>query len=403
MRTHWLVFTLIAAFVLGAAALATADGEESPAVEVHGWSLTRYYVNTTVDATRDSSGVISGEEEDSHLEWERLSLSGKARLADGKKAYAEVYVHPWLPNDHPSFLYLESLYLDIPADEKSTVRIGKGRSMAFGIVPHYGNRKTSNYSPLAETFTMDRALGIQVMHQDGPNSLNVGLFNSQRPGNRPIGMAADAQLDRGSLGSTTVTHLTNRDSPANRSGKLELSARYGRQIGDLNVGLSGRGGAIDDEDAAFLASKFTEYNGTNKTRLYYGFDATYKNSPWLAIGEYYGGTLGGIRQSGYAILVGIEPTKECTGIWRELSGACKGLFVRYTDLDIGVDPTVNNPYTWDVEQWAASYVLPLKGIGLDVPYFKWLQFEYERNKEDVPTGADENPNNVFFIELFGAF
>jgi len=404
MRTHWLICTVALAFVLAAIGLAVADEAAGPpAVEVHGWNLTRYYFNTDVYATRDGTGQVSGEEDESHLEWERFSLSSKVRLADGKKAYAEIYIHPWLPNDHPSYLYLESLYLDIPADEKTTVRIGKGRSTAFGIVPGYGNRKTTNYGPLAETFTMDRALGIQVMHKDGPNTVNVGLFNSQRPGNRLIGMAADSQIEGGAVGVVTVPHLVNRDSPAERSGELELSARLGRQMGDLNVGLSGRGGAIDETDAAFLAGVFPTYNGTNKTRLYAGFDATYKSMPWLVTGEYYGVTLGGIRQSGYAILVGVEPTKECTGIWRELSGACKGIFVRYTDLDIGVDPMVNNPYTWDIQQWAVSYVLPLKGIGLNVPYFKWLQFEYERNNEDVPDGADENPNDVFVVELFGAF
>ncbi|MBN1458266.1 MAG: hypothetical protein JXA57_01935 [Armatimonadetes bacterium] len=392
---------LFAAFMLIGMAAVYADGP--PAVEVHGWSLTRYYADTTVFATRDGTGIVADEEEDSHVEWERFSLSAKAQMEGGRSAYAEVYIHPWLPNSDPSFLYLESLYVDFPQNDETTIRIGKGRSTAFGIVPGYGNRKTSNYGPLAETFTMDRALGLQVMHKDGPNSLNVALFESQRPGARLIGMAADSQLDGGAVGVTTVPHLVNRDTPADRSGELELSARYGRQVGDINVGLSGRGGAMDNADAAFLASKFADYNGTNKTRLYYGLDATYKTMPWYVTGEYYGGTLGGLRQSGYAIVVGVEPTAECTGVWRELSGACKGLFVRYTDLNIGVDPEVNNPYTWDTQQWAVSYVLPLKVINANIPYFKWLQFEYERNTEDVPSGADENPNDVFFVELFGAF
>jgi hypothetical protein len=402
MRTHWLIGTLVVAFVLGAAALAiAAESAGPPAVEVHGWSLTRYYVDTTVFATRESSGEVTNEEEESHLEWERFSLSALARLPEGRQAYAEVYIHPWLPNDDPSFLYLESLYLDVPtADPSTKVRLGKGRSYAFGITPAYGARKTSNYGPLAEAFTMDRALGLQVMHTKGPSSLNVGIFNSQRPGARLIGLAADQQLEGGAVGVTTVAHLTNRDAPQDRSGQLELSARYGRDLGDVDVGLSGRGGALDDTDAAFLASKFPTYNGTNKTRLEYGFDAKYNRMPWYATAEYYGGTLGGIRQSGYAVLLGVEPTKDCTGIWREFSSACKGLFVRYTSIDIGV-PTTASPYSWDTQQWAASYVLPLTRF--NVPYFKWLQFEYENNSEDVPPGFDEVPNNVFFVELFGAF
>jgi hypothetical protein len=399
MRTHWIIGSVVLALIAGACSLAAAD--EAPSVEVHGWSLTRYYVNTTVDATRDSFGVVTNEEEDSHLEWERFSVSGRASLADGKQVYGEVYIHPWLPNNHASFLYLESFYVDIPVGEGAKVRLGKGRSNAFGIVPGYGNRKTTNYSPLAESFTMDRALGVQYLQQRGNDSFALGVFNSQRPGVRLIGHAADSQMDRGSVPTTTVMHLTDRDSPAGRSGELEVSTRYGRQMGALNVGVSGRIGGLDGQDAAFLAARFPTYNGTNRTRAKYGLDATYKAMPFYATAEYYGGTIGGIRQSGYAVLVGVEPTAQCTGIWRDMSGACKGLFVRYVDLNMGVPTDVTNSMTWDIEQWSVSYVLPLRCKRL--PLVKWLQFEYERNTEDLPGGADDVPNDMFFVELFSAF
>jgi hypothetical protein len=402
MRTHWLVGTLVVAFVLGIVAAAIA-AEAPPAVEVHGWSLTRYYIDTTVDATTDSSGVISNKVEESHLEWERFSISGNARLEGGKAAYGEVYIHPWLPNDDPSFLYLENLYLDLPLAPGAKLRLGKGRSTAFGIVPAYGGRKTSNYSPLAETFTMDRALGVQFMQTHGRDSLNIGLFESQRPGSRSIGMAADSQLDNGraALGATTVSHLANRDTPASRSGKLELSGRYGRQMGDINVGVSGRGGELDGVDSAYLASKFATYNGTNRTRLYGGLDATYQKMPWYATAEWYSGSLGGIDHSGYGILVGVEPSAKCTGIWREISPVCKGLFVRYVNLNIDAPAVVSQPLTWDTKQWAVSYVLPVKTKYM--PLAKWLQIEWERNTEDVPAGADQIPNDMFFVELFSAF
>jgi len=401
MRTHWLIGTLVLACLLGAAALAAAEeGQGPPAVEVHGWSLTRYYSDTTVNATRDSLGVITNEEDDSHIEWERFSLSGKSRLANGKEVYAEIYIHPWLPNSHPSFLYLESFYIDIPAAPGAKVRIGKGRSNTFGIVPGYGNRKTTNYSPLAETFTMDRALGIQYLQKRGNDSIAFGIFNSQRPGTRLIGMAADSQIEGGNPGATTVAHLTDRDSTAKRSGTLETSARYGRQMRDFNVGFSGRLGALDADDSAFLAA-FPTYNGTNRTRVKYGLDATYKQMPFYGTFEWYAGSVGGIDQDGYAILIGVEPSMKCTGIWRDMAGACKGLFVRYVNLDTDVTPVVNNSLTWDIEQLSVSYVLPLRCRWL--PYCKWLQFEYERNTEDVPAGADEVSNDMLFVELFSAF
>ena len=249
---------------------------------------------------------------------------------------------------------------------------------------------------------MDRALGIQYMQTRGDDSFAFGIFNSQRPGMRLIGHAADSQMDRGSVPRTTVIHLTDRDSPAMRSGDLEASARYGRQMGNLNVGISGRGGALDGTDAAFLASMFPTYNGTNKTRVKYGLDATYKRMPFYSTIEYYAGEVGGIGQDGYAILLGVEPSQQCTGMLRDMSGICKGLFVRYLNLDVDVPPVVNNTMTWDVQQLAVSYVLPIRS-SLFGGYPKWLQFEYERNKEDAPMGADEIPNDLFLIELFTAF
>jgi len=398
MRTHWVVLVLTALTVLGAAAVATAG--EAPSVEVHGWALTRYYVDTTVDATLDSQGKITSEEDDSFVDLERISLSGIARLADGRQVYAEIYVHPWLPQSDPSYLYLESLYVDVPTGDGAKVRIGKGRGVAFGIVPGYGSRKTSNYSPLAETFTMDRVTGIQYLKKLGTNDFAFALQGSQRVGFRLIGMAADSQLDRGTLGTTTVAHLTNRDNTADHSGKLEATARYGWGLGDLNVGASARVGALDATDLRTLTNAYGAQYVTDSTRSAYGVDATYKRMPFYGTLEYYDGSVGGVDVDGFAVLLGVEPTPKCTGLLREMSGACKGLFVRYVDLNIDVVPTLSSR-TWDLEQIAVSYVLPLKCKAL--PFFKWLQFEYERNKENPPAGADEISNDLFFVELFTAF
>ena len=405
MRTHLLICLMVASFVLGAVALATAaEAQGPPAVDVHGWLLTRYYFDQTVNATRDSSGLITNENEDSWLEWERMSLYATARMANGKKAYAEIYIHPWLPNSHPSYLYLESMYFDVPAGPDAFFRIGKGRNLTFGIVPSYGNRKTSNYSPLAETFTMDRALGIQYVQSRGDDSLAFGIFNAQRPGSRLTGMAADGQLDTGALMATTAPHLTDRDSPANRSGQLEVSARIGRQMDDINVGISGRAGAMDNTDSAYLASVFPTYTG-NQTRIRYGLDASFRSVPFTGTLQYYAGTTGGIRHGGWEILLGAEPSAQCTGIWRDMSSVCKGLYVRYGQYEIDVPETLNT-MTWDTEQLAVSYVLPLQCSFLG-NYPKWLQFEYERNTQDAPiigsVQADEIPNDTFFVELFSAF
>jgi hypothetical protein len=420
MRIYWLMLGLVVLCVLGAGAAAyAAEQQGPPAVEVHGWMLTRYYVNTVVDATWDSLGRVTNKQEESAVKTERISLSGLARLANGKTAYAEIYIHPWLMNfnpepgsslapvkvaTEPSAVYLESLYLDIPAGPGAKFRIGKGRNLAFGIVPSYGNRKTSNYSPLAEMYTMDRVLGIQYVQTHGKDSLAFAILNSPRPGTRSIGQAADLQLDRNTLSRTTVSHLADRDVTADRSGELEFSTRLGRQMGPMNVGISGRTGSMDKTDAAYLASKFSTYNGTNRTLTRYGLDATYNAMPFYGTFEYYAGSTGDIHHSGWAVLLGAEPSKQCTGIWREMSGACKGLFVRYGALDIDAPAMadVKKSITWDTKQLAVSYVYPLR-MKRYTSLPKWLQFEYERNREEAPAGLEEIPDNLFFVELFSAF
>ncbi len=403
MSTYRLTCALVVMLLLTAAAAAlAAETQGPPPVEVHGYMQTRYYVNTTVNATMDSdTRVITNEQEDSSVEIERISLSGLARLDGGRTAYAEIYIHPWAANNSESFLYLESCYLDIPAGPGAKFRVGKGRSLAFGIVPSYGNRKISNYSPLAEAYTMDRALGIQYTQTRGRDSLAFGIFNSQRPGSRLIGMAADSQSDLGSTAWTTVSHLTARDNPSHRSGELEASIRYGRQMGDTNVGFSARGGALDDTDAAYLAGKFGSAYTGNKTRVAYGVDATYKSAPIYGTLEYYAGSTGGIDHSGWSVLLGAEPQPDTTGMLGGLASICKGLYVRYGKLDIDVPPDKASTITWDTTQLSVSYVLPLNNRFGNLP--KWIQFEYERNDEDAPGTASEIPNNLFFVELFTSF
>jgi hypothetical protein len=93
---------------------------------------------------------------------------------------------------------------------------------------------------------------------------------------------------------------------------------------------------------------------------------------------------------------------KCTGLWRSMSPACKGLFVRYRQLDMDTPADIGKPITWDTRQLAVSYVYPI-GTKLAGGLPKWLQFEWERNDEDVPAPGDDIPNDLFFVELFSAF
>ena len=81
--------------------------------------------------------------------------------------------------------------------------------------------------------------------------------------------------------------------------------------------------------------------------------------PFYSALEWYAGNTGGIGQTGWSILLGVEPTSQCSAPWEDLAGACKGLFVRYGQLDIDV-PETSNSITWDTQQLSLSYVYPLR-------------------------------------------
>jgi hypothetical protein len=100
------------------------------------------------------------------------------------------------------------------------------------------------------------------------------------------------------------------------------------------------------------------------------------------------------------VVLGAEPKADGTGMLGGLAGVCKGLYLRYGQLDTDVPPTLST-ITWDTTQLAVSYVLPLNNRLGKCP--KWLQLEYEKNTEDAPGVASDIPNDVFFVELFTSF
>jgi len=129
-------------------------------------------------------------------------------------------------------------------------------------------------------------------------------------------------------------------------------------------------------------------------------DTTYKKAPYVATAQVFKGETGNIDNDGWEITVGLEPTKQNPGVLDGMSKYCKGLYLRYGEMNIDV-PKTTSTITWDTKQFAASYVLPLKSPNFKAA--KWLQFEYEHNTEKTVSGADQIPNDLFFVELFTAF
>jgi hypothetical protein len=353
-----------------------ADAPAPVVTEIHGFMQNRFY---------------AAEGSNARYRLERVSVNAQRPLGDAT-GYVEVYFHPWLPSStaNEQFrTYLESAYVDVPVGE-GRFRAGKGRHLAFGMVPSYGNRKTSNYGLVSETFTQDRVTGVQYYLAKKDWEVAASLTAAPSIGSRPSGLSSSSR-------TSTIFHLADRDITAEGADprKMNISARLGTKKPNLFAGISGSYGKLNQEDLTFL-NTVAGIPVTGKNRTRYGIDAMWKPvTPWVVQGEFYTGDTGGLDMNAWDILVGYEPKDKVK------------FYARYSQYNIDTPslligalvPGVSAPQgdiTWDQQQVSLSMVIPIRKT-------VWLQLEEELNFQDEPAGAASGRNNVFFAELFTAF
>ncbi len=322
---------------------------------------------------------------------ERVSLSATAQIDPTTTAYVEWYVHNYVPAvsaAEPYRTYLESAYADFKL-QQGTLRVGKGRRMAFAITPSYPARKLSNYGIFSEAFTQDRAQGIQyfVNAPEKGYEAGIALLTGMRIGNRGIG---DVTLD----GTNTVKSLADRDVPHDINESLQVDAKLGLLRKDgARLGITGSFGHLDRSDLEFLNGTETvggvpvaRFAGPHTSRTHNRYGA-YFTLPWkdyIAQGIYIEGKTSDIKQAGFELLAGYSP-----------KGLKPKAYIRYAGVDIDV-PVTASQYTWDKRQVGVSVVKPLKPS-------VWVQVEYERNMESQPAGMAKVKNDIGFVELFTGF
>jgi hypothetical protein len=322
---------------------------------------------------------------------DRVSLSATAQIDANTTAYVEWYFHNYVAAvsaAEPYRTYLESAYADfkLPA---GTLRVGKGRRMAFAITPSYPNRKLSNYGIFSEAFTQDRAQGIQyfVNAPDKGYEAGIALLTAMRIGNRGIG---DVTLD----GTNTVKSLADRDIPHDINESLQIDAKIGLlNKAGARLGITGSFGHLDRSDLDFLNGTevvsgvpVARFAGSHTSRKHnrYGAYFTYPWKDYIAQGMYIEGKTSDIKQTGFELTAGYSP-----------KGMKPKAYVRYAGVDIDL-PVTASQYTWDKRQLGLSVVKPLKPT-------VWLQVEYERNVESQPAGTAKVKNDLAFVELFTGF
>lgn len=376
VTTISVLFTLL----LGLCAFALAA--DSPiTLQTHGYMQNRLYF---------------GSGSNPEFRTERVSISEIANFPNNSVGYVEVYYHPWAPS---SPVYLESAYYDTPIDS-SRLRIGKGRSLTFGMTPAYPNRKTSNYGIVAESFTQDRITGAQYFYQKGVLDLGASLQTGYRLGTRNIGDIS-GDTARNTITSHVVPHLAFRD-PSNNfdlSRQMAFTTRIGgKWKNGLKAGLSAYISEIDGRDLALLTTSSTSNSltpkgstpllpvGTTEKKMnVFGVDASY-NLPhgFVAQGEFYDAEVSDLKYNAWDVLGGyISPSSG----WK--------FFVRYSQQNMDT-PRTDNPLSWDTTQTTFSVVQPISKT-------MWMQYEYELNGENPPAGIDKIDNDLFFAELFVAF
>lgn len=341
--------------------------QTTPSVELHGYMQNRFYAPPSA-----SSRFVS----------ERLSLSAVGKLTPDINAYAELYFHPWITDSvlaaQQFRTYLESAYVDLPLGP-GRVRVGKGRQLNFGLTPSYPNRKTSQYGIISETYTQDRIVGAQWSMKKGTVDGGLSLFTDQNLSTRGEGDFAGAipNVD-------TVPHLVDKDIPGSISGELAVSGRFGFTTPRWQGHVSAMTGQYSATQLGTINTAFATPTNTNTDHNKFGVDTIYSAGNFVAQGEWYTGNFSFLGITGYQVLVGYQPKDKDR--W----------YVRWAALNNDVAPIVGTPTTYNTQQLTFAYVHPIsRGV--------WIELDYERNLESVPTGGASIDNDLFFVELFTGF
>jgi hypothetical protein len=371
IRRGSILLTGLFFLALGFASLtAVTKANAAEGLDLHGWMANRIY----------------GEPGVAHFQAERLDLYAGKDIDPHLKAYFEFYYHHWvnLKTDKGSPWFLDSAFVDFIDSSGNRLRVGKGRDFTFGLTPIYGNRKTSEYGLIAETFTQERIIGAQYFGTTANKKLDFGIsvHNALPAGSRNSGTDQAAFRDE-----PVVPHLADKGEGKN----LAESARLAIPVfGTGRLGVSYRTGNLRDADLTFLAGKDLIEKGTdNHKNNQWGVDYNYKTPSGIVTqAEYYSAKMSTLDFNGWDALLGYEP-KNPMGIRS---------YVRYGKLNLDPPEVTDNTYTWDQNQWIVSFVKPLRQ-GKPV----WLQLEWIKNNENPPSGVDKVENDVVFLELFTGF
>lgn len=358
------LLTLIASVFVCAAGMVCAQAVSN--VEVHGFMLNRFYANPDASA---------------RFVTERISTILQAKVGDDGVAYFEVYWHPWITDAvlaNGAFTaewartYVESAYCELPLGS-GRIRVGKGRQLNFGMTPSYGNRKTTQYGIISETFTQDRIQGIQYTQKKGDWEGGLTLFSDQQVDTRSIG-------DYATLNPKVVRHIVDKDLPGRISGKLAVAAKFGYNTPSLQAHVSGCVGKLDKNRLSTITDAYGDDPETpNTDHNKFGFDAIYNRGPFVLQGEYYWGDFSYVGIDGYNLLVGYQPKNKMR------------LYARYAALDN--DKPAQTSTGANVRQFTLGIVQPIrKGV--------WVEINYEKNMESWTPKVD---NDLLFAELFTGF
>ena len=372
---------MVVALLLSLAAIPVLAQQTAPSVELHGYMQNRFYANPDRPA---------------RFVTDRVSLSAIGHLGTDATGYVEVYYHPWLTDRAivapaaPGVVgftadqfrvYIESAYVDMPL-AKGRIRVGKGRQLNFGLTPSYPNRKTSQYGILAETFTQDRITGAQYDQKIGEVDIGASLYTDLRVENRKIGDFAGNPVNGLTPGANVVSHIADKDDPANNPGTLAGSLRFGITKPNFQAHLSGATGRMVRDDVNTLAAAYGVASTSTK-HAKYGLDSSYSCGPYVFQAEIYQGQFSFLKVTGYQVLIGYQPKDKAR------------FYARWSAINNDGNLT-SNQLTWSPRQLTLGVIQPIrKGV--------WVEVDYEKNTESRPTGIASPGNDMLFAELFTGF
>ncbi len=316
-----------------------------------------------VDAQNDAA------ETEPHFQLDKFVLHPKVYLSDDIYLDAQLYFKPhgktYLNEFHLVFDNLPfcNAYLDIGQYERQ--------------IKTHANRTTEDYPLIGTAFYRDDEYAISLGGGSSRMYWSLLVGDGLELGGKQVAEDASYKIIHDNRKEEDFTGLSEFNA------NIGYRHDYGK-VGKVDLLLYYVYKELSDNDIEFLMD-LPDYNGGhNEDNGYrYGFGVDYQIAGLRLYGQYIAAKDGTLERHGWYV----QPSYKFK-VPNVKYFSSHELLVRYGELDVDIDNTLDNPYTWDRQKIT---------IALITDIYKNIKLKVERYINQEDTGDDEDVDNDEFM------